>query len=51
LRERAFVEVRKLQVKLAAQDDLEHGVAEEFQSLIVLHGAVGLVRHRGVRER
>ena len=44
----ALVEADWLAVKLAGQDQLQHGIAEEFESLIVLHGHPLLVRDRGV---
>ena len=49
--ERAFVEVGKLFVEFAGQRQLQHGVAEKFQPLVVLHGRTLFVRDGRMRER
>ena len=51
LGKRAFVEARKLFVKLARQHELQHGIAEKFQPLVVQDGSSQLMRHGRMRER
>src|SRR5579883_1666835 len=51
LGQRAFADVGKLVVKLAGEDELEHGVAEKFQSLIVRDARALLVGDRRMRQR
>ena len=52
LGQRAFVERGKFFVKLVGQDELQHGVAEKFQPLIVrLVGVAAFVRDGRMRQR
>mgnify|MGYP000258173160 CR=1 FL=1 len=49
-REAAFVGVRQAGEELMAESELQHGVAEEFEALVVDAGALGLVAHARMRE-
>lgn len=51
LGQRAFAEAGKFFVKLAGENQAEHGVAEKFQALVVLLADGVFMRHRRVRER
>ena len=53
LGERAFAVPRETLVKLVGEDELQHGVAEELQPLVVVLQVpdAGLVRQRRMRER
>ena len=53
--ERAFVEVRKSFIQFPGQSELQHGVAEELEALVVLHGRAqfvgdGWMGHRELQE-
>ena len=48
LGQRPFVHGRKFLIQLAGQNQLQHGVAEKFQALIVLHGGALLMGDRGM---
>ena len=51
LGQRSFIERGKFFVKLVSQDELQHGVAEKFQPLVVRHGHAAFVRDGRMRER
>ena len=51
LGERAFAKCGKFFVKFAREDELQHGVAEKFEPLIVLDGHALLVGNGGMRQR
>ena len=46
-----FAESRKLLVKLAAEDESEHGIAQKLQPLVVLRHAGRFMRNGGMRQR
>jgi len=50
LRQRAFAQRRKFFVEFPGEDELQHGVAEKFQPLIVLYGSALLMSDRGMRQ-
>ena len=50
LGQRAFAEGGELLIQLAREHKLQHGVAEEFEPLVGLHGRALLVGDRGVRQ-
>jgi hypothetical protein len=49
--QRAFIEGGKFFVEFAGQRELQHGVAKEFEPLIVLDGRALLMRHGRMRQR
>ena len=51
LRQRAFIERGKLFVKFLRKDELQHGVAEKFQPLVVRGRRAAFVRDGRMRER
>ena len=51
LGQRAFVERGKFFVQLAREHELQHGVAEKFQPLVVRRWRAGFVRDGRMRER
>jgi hypothetical protein len=50
LRETAFVGIWQAGKKLMAEGELEDGIAEEFEALVVEAGTLGLVAHARMRE-
>ena len=50
LRETTFIRLRQLHEELMAQRELQNGVAEEFEALVVDTAALRLVAHATVRQ-